>query len=1102
MKRKLNLVLLVSAFMGFSVSAWGQQLVLHETNRPILSVLEKIEKQAKVSFLYSNQTISTALPVTINADGQSLEKVLTMIFRNQPISFSLKDGVVSLKPKADSQKYRTVTIEVRDELSNLPLSNVTIAMAGGRATSTNQSGIATVDVPFHVKELAISRLGYTIFMLAMDVSKEKYIVRMTTANNQLSEVVVNSGIINRKKDSFTGAATTISGEQLRNVGNMNIMESIRSLDPSIVMPENVNLGANPNALPQIELRGQSSVSLNDVQDRFSSDPNQPLIILNGFQTTLQKLADLDLNRVASISILKDAASTAIYGAQAANGVIVIETVRPKTGKINVNYTADFRVQAYDLGSYNLMDAAEKLDFEKKSGRFSNRFVDYSPTKDNLLLLDSLYNERLKNVKAGVNTYWLDKPLQTGFTNKHSLYLDGGTEVFQYGVGTNYQDVKGLMQGSGRQVWGGNIDLTYRTSKINISNQLFITGNKSQESPYGSFQQYAQLNPYWKYDWGDHPPKYIEVSALDYVGRDYKRINNPFYNASLNSYNQGKNLSIENNLAFNYDFHPDFRLTTTLQLGKESANNTIFISPNHTKFDNTNIYEKGSYVDERLETNKYQFNGMLTYNKIFADKHVVTANLRGEIHHLFRTFYKSEAVGFPDGVQGLPSFAYQQKPGAKPGYEEEKLRRVNMLFSANYVYDNRYLFDATYRLDGSTAFGSEKTYSPFWSVGAGVNLHNETFLKDVSWLDLLRIRGNIGYTGNQNFGSFQSTTVYGYDGASNIFGQGLVVSQLGNPQLAWQKTRQISLGLDLASFNNRLSVTLNAYDKFTDPLIVSLNLPSSTGTRVYPENIGALTIKGVELITRYAVWLDPVREINWTVGLQGNMYKGTYSGFGTTTANLNDYLYQQKSLQRYTDGNSPYDIWAVKSLGINPADGQEVFLKGDGSYTFQYDFKDVVKSGSTRPIAEGVLSSQFRIQGFNVGVYLRYKLGGDVFNTALYNKVENIQESQIDFNQDRRALYGRWQNPGDLSSFKGISLTSYTPMSSRFVQRENVLSGESFSLGYEFRKGKHQWVQAAGLQTLRLTAYANDIFRMSNVRTERGLTYPFARNISFSINARF
>ena len=193
------------------------------------------------------------------------------------------------------------------------------------------------------------------------------------------------------------------------------------------------------------------------------------------------------------------------------------------------------------------------------------------------------------------------------------------------------------------------------------------------------------------------------------------------------------------------------------------------------------------------------------------------------------------------------------------------------------------------------------------------------------------------------------------------------------------------------------------------------------------------------------------------------------------------------------------LWAVRSLGIDPATGQEVFLKKDGTYTFTYDAKDEVEVGNTEPDLEGVIGSTLYYKGFSFSVYLRYSFGGDIFNEALYTKVENISETNLKYNQDARALYDRWTEPGQHAQFKGISLTETTDMSSRFVQRQNFLEGESFSLGYDFPK---KWIEKAGFSSLRLQANMNDIFRISTVKAERGIEYPFARTVSAQISVSF
>ena len=231
-----------------------------------------------------------------------------------------------------------------------------------------------------------------------------------------------------------------------------------------------------------------------------------------------------------------------------------------------------------------------------------------------------------------------------------------------------------------------------------------------------------------------------------------------------------------------------------------------------------------------------------------------------------------------------------------------------------------------------------------------------------------------------------------------------------------------------------------------------------------------------------------------------MVTNTFDGFQNTLNSINDSQLSSRTLKRYRDGYSPDDLWAVPSLGIDPATGKEVFLTKDGQQTFEYDINNEKVMGNSRPDVEGVISSNLRIKNFTMGVNLRYRMGRDKFNYGLYSKVENISREGLASNQDLRALTDRWRNPGDISRFKSISLTDETRISSRFIQKENELIGESINIGYDFNDSK--WVKNIGLTNLRLKAYMNDIFRLSTVKVERGLDYPFARAISFSLNASF
>lgn len=1108
---RINIIVLIIALFAVQVSAstsYAQKITIHRNDVSLAAVLKEIRLQSGYDFIYDVDLIRQVKMISVDVRNAELEDALKACLNNHPFTFFIANKTIIIKEKSagilDGLLGYFKATDIRGRVlseDGKPIPGANILIKGTKSgTRTNERGefyIRGIEVK---TTLVVSYIGYKTREVVVTGKENDLLIKMELEEQMMKDVVI-TGMFERKKESFTGSAATITGDQLRAVGNQNVIQMLRSLDPSFIIVDNNLRGSDPNALARIELRGKTSITQNTnmgtLTDQFAVDPNMPLFILDGFESSLRQITDLDINRIASITILKDAASTALYGARSANGVVVVETIRPKAGELRVSYTGDFSVSAADLSDYNLMNSEEKLEFERLAGRYNGNGVG----NEDYVMLERFYNQRLKTVREGVNTYWLNEPLRsTAFTQNHSVYASGGSNEFQYGVGANMQNVTGLMRGSDRKNWGARADLTYRNGRLNVSNRTFISGSRADESPYGSFTTYAKINPYYK---KEIVGKYVEQIPAGYDGRALANVPNPLYNAQLNSEQYSTGLSLQNNLGFNYDLNSSLRFTGAFQLSKNSNTSVNFLSPLNTAFDNTAVLEKGSYTNGRTEGFNYSGNLAVTYNKVISPKHVLTGNARAEVQETNNNFIGLTAVGFPIGVIGNPSFAYSYQPNAKPQVSTPpKTRRVNALASMNYVYDNRYFLDATYRIDGSTAFGTAKRYSPFWAVGMGWSVHNEKFIKNAEWINSLIVRGNIGSTGNQSFGSFASATVYNLESNSNYFGQGLYHTGLGNPNLDWQKTLQTSIGIDMGMFQNRLTATIDAYRKYTDPLIVTIDVPGSNGISSYPMNAGNMTVKGIEANLKYSPVFNISKRIIWTLGLTGSVYNSKYNGFGNRLNSLNAEQQRSNSIQRFTDGRSPDDIWAVQSLGIDPGSGREVFLKKDGTYTFDYDPADIKVIANGRPAVEGVVNSSLRVKGFTMSAYIRYSFGSSRFNNALYDKVENISYNDLSFNQDKRALELRWKQPGDIAQFKGISLTDYTPISSRFVQKERIITGESISVGYELTPATASWLKPVHLQNLRFSAFMNNIFRLSNIVSERGIDYPFANTVSFSINASF
>ena len=294
----------------------------------------------------------------------------------------------------------------------------------------------------------------------------------------------------------------------------------------------------------MQIRGNSSIpNVDELKDQTRVDLNTPLIVLDGFETTLQKLIDINENEVETLTILKDASATAIYGSRGANGVIVITTKKPAMGQLRVSYKGDVNIEIPDLTGYDLLEAREKLELEKRVGLYSKPS---NPDQD--WRLQRYYSYLLDEVNSGVNTYWLSKPLQTSVGQRHALKVEGGDKSFRYSASLQWNDIRGVMKESYRKTFNGAIQLSYYWKNLKFSNNLMISAGKRQESPYGDFSEYAKMNPYWRtHDENGKILKRLGNSGeIDYDFRWSRLPVNPLYNATLNTYDRGNNTDITNN----------------------------------------------------------------------------------------------------------------------------------------------------------------------------------------------------------------------------------------------------------------------------------------------------------------------------------------------------------------------------------------------------------------------------------------------------------------------------------------------------------------------------------------------------------------------------
>ncbi len=995
---------------------------------------------------------------------------------------------------AADAKPAVVKGRVYDEVDGQPMPGVAVYIEGtSQGVATDVDGRFSLPVEKAGCNIVFSFIGYKKMLVRYDGKNGAAFAKvvMKVEAQDIKDVVV-TGVYRRKKESFTGSSTTFKIEELKSVGAQNILQSLKTLDPSFKIMDNNLTGSNPNKMPDVEIRGKSSVV--GFKEEYGTDPNQPLFILDGFETTLETVMNLNMNRVASVTLLKDAASTAIYGSKAANGVVVIETKVPEKGKLQVSYKGDYSLDFADLTDYNLMNSREKLEFERLAGVYRDNTND----PFNQIKLDDLYNSRLREIEQGVDTYWLSVPLRTGFTHKHNIYAEGGEQNIRYGIGLNYGMVNGVMKGSDRETLGGNIDLVYRTGKFQFSNKLSVDYLETND-PAVSFSEYALANPYYrKYGADGKVNKYLYYPA---DGLNDNPVSNPLWNAHLNNYDKGQRTGFTNNFIAEWFATDDLRLRGKFGITKYDDTQDTRLSPEHTQFDDKDETQKGLFTHTLQKYLYYEGDVSATYGRLFSGKHQVNAVAGFNFSNTASKSNGYSATGFTDDMFAAPSFANSYPSGGKPSYTESVKHASSFYLNGGYAYDNRYLADVNLRSDGASMFGTDNRFRTTWSVGLGWNIHNEEWMQRNRLFQLLKLRASVGNPGNQNFSAYQAYTTYMFNSLmTNVFGTGVVVSGLGNKQLAWQETINYNVGADVTTLGNRLNVTLDYYIKNTDPLLAIITTPGSMGVTSEALNAGKQKTHGWEATVKYSPVYMPERRINWNISVSATHSKSEYANIGNAFSALNESgKAELHSTTRYYDGGSPTAIWAVRSAGIDPATGKELFIKKDGSYSFTYDASDEVVCGDTEPDVEGLIGTTFYYKGFSFGCYFRYQVGGQQFNSSLFDKVENISTADVYNNQDKRALYDRWSAGNREALYKGISMVQKTDKSSRFVMDDNTLTLESLNVGYEFPLAV---AKRLGVQALTVQACMNDIFRWSTIKAERGIDYPFARTVSFSLGATF
>lgn len=1097
MKIRLRKTLLTMKFLclfcllSLSVSAasysQNAKFTLSLENVALTDVFSTIRKSSEFTFIYNMDDVRNVKVKSINVHNATIEEILNEVLKNTGFVYQIEDRVIVIQPQNTKEKKSSVRVKgwVMDKKKE-PLPGVTVRMVGvSLGTATNAKGWFAMDLPVTKGELEFSFVGVKKLRVNFTEKTDTLRIVMEEDYQQVEEVVV-TGIFNKPKESFTGAVTSVSREELKAKYSRNMLQTLSNIDPSFRIIQNNTAGSDPNHLPEIQLRGASTLSsVSDLQLANRASLNYPLFILDGFEVTLERVMDLNESEVENITILKDAGATSLYGSRGANGVIVITTTRPTKGKLRVSYSGSMQLEIPDLSSYDRTSAKEKLELEKKNGVWDDE------------ALGELYGELQAAVDRGENYNWLKVPVRTGVGQTHRLNFVGGADEWRFRFDLSYDSKVGVMKGSNRDNYNGTLEVNYQSDKWYVMQSFGVGVNTSADSPYGMFSSYADMNRYWNpYEEDGKPVENYYHPLSDYA------IENPLYDWKMGCWNKSKYSSFRSNTSLRYTIVPGFQLVGAVGLSRQISRRDDFIPPSHKYYIGKELDQKGRYSRMDKDNDLWQTSLTVNYTNTFNEKHMLTVNLNGEVQENLTNQVRWAATGFMnDDIDNIgTSLGYPDAWGTNG--EEQTSRRISFRGSLNYYYDMRYFLDISYSTDGSSSFGEESRWGSFYSLGGGWNIYNERFFKEhLGFISDFKVRYSFGVSGNMGFSPEDAMGTYSLNvNETYLSGLGCIRSGVANPHLKWQNTYQHNVGVDLNFLSNRLQFQFNYFSKLTNNTVTDVFLPISHGKEQIKGNVGKIRNEGYDFnVTAYLI-RNTSKNMMWTVTGRFNRLKNTLvklsKGLKETLQYSSRTMDTATTYYRYIEGHSMDAIFGLRSLGIDPQTGYRIYLTKEGEITMNQDGDDLVFLGDRQPKVNGNISTSFSYKGVSLNVGFNVKWGGHQENFTELTKGENLY---LLYNVDRRALKGRWEKPGDQTRYKkyGAALTFPCDM---FVHKDNVFSCTNINLSYDFPKTICK--KYLGMESLSISAYLSDVFYLSTIKRERGTSYPFSINPNFSVSCSF
>lgn len=1103
------LALLISGFKGFSQN---KLITLHVKNKPISLIIKSIEEQSDFRIIYNTKKIDTDQLADLDVHNASLETVLTQLLKDKGIAFYIQKKQVLLTPSvpetsnsAVQETSRMISGTVYSAKDRQPLPGASIRIKGtGMGAITDFNG----KFVYQLKGNTISNLVLEAGFLGMETQSQKtddkktFVFYLQEATDELNPVVITSSYGTTKlKEEIVGSISTLQAKDIA------VEQASESFDKMItgqiagVMVENTSGIGGP---VKINIRGQGTLS--SLSGAITGTSSQPLIIIDGVVMSEEYAIDSSLfngsgdfsenianplmkiapENIETISVLKDAAAVGIYGADGANGVILITTKKGKKGTTQFGFSNQ-------LGVSSAINQIKYLNGEQYT-ELRNEFMKNTTTG----YVPVAYN--------GVNTDWFNILNRAGIYNKYNFNVSGSTSKFSYRTNVSYTKIDEPQVGNESKQLNAGINLGYSSGKWDIN--LMLNPSFVQKDAPNIFYSFAYLPTL---------PVYNADGSYADLGLSGATRGNPLAAIEQNK-NEAQTFGLLGSINLSYKLNKNIRFSTLFGMDyTDKEQDRYFSAANESgQFNGTFILNGTTHaawgrrlINERNST-KWNWQGQALFNKQLNENNEIDGVVGFELAEDKTDFNYQSGVGFlePNHINAVTDAIRDDNPNtpqdeSKDGqtYRNEISynSRVSLFSQVNYNYKKRYFLLANYRRDQSSVFGDDTDVAHNGGLGGGWIISNENFLESNSWIDFLKLKASYGTTGNSKIGSYRSKGLYnisqnGYNGAI-----GATTGFAPNGRLSWEKNTKFNAGFDFNIFK-RIELTLEYYYDNKSNLITARDIPTETGYSAVQLNAASMYNKGFELTTRIK-WIKS-DAFKWTTAFNISTIDSKVTdlkGLGSDYSEANIALAQKI-------GYSTTTLWGIKWVGVDPATGRDLVQKNGQVYDAKtynelHTVADWEPIGDKQADAYGGFYNTFTFyNNLTLSVRGDYQIGGDLLASSVL-----IDQYNVTTNRNLSVnAYDYWRNPGDNVSQSAVTLSPILNNLSKYVYDATYIRISNVNLIYNVP------LKNTFLDALSVFADATNVAYWYKEKSPKGMNgvreysyiYPQARTISLGVNAKF